>query len=498
MISKMLELPRLRNHVRFKGMEKLKFELQNQTWRSHEKFVRLGPCRCGSYVHKVQQDPINWYRGVCKRIAHEVNYNDQSYSDFFTYVNSEIIPHLPVLQSGYSDDYMFEQWMSNCNYTLKRKNKMRELHAKFKYGTKLTDRHYQCKSFIKSEFYDKFKEARIINSRTDAFKSAVGGYIHMVQEIIMTEHYIKHLTPDEIANRLYTMSREHNFVYETDYSSFEGSFTSRFMLNVEFRMFEHVLQNYPVILPCIRKCYENFNVLHFQRKFTVSLPGSRMSGDMWTSLCNGFTNFCMVKYLIHKQEMRVDHVIKYDFLVEGDDGFIATGEDLPNIVQDSSDLGFQLKCDRKTDMNDLSFCGICQFQGILVPDILKYLNHYGYCCDQSIVRLYLSKSRNSRKKILNWIHSKALSLLAVSRGIPVLQSVAMQQIKLGGHFDPRYVDWWESQFYDFKNLTSMHSEPITPEMRFFVEKRFNIPVQVQIDIENELKDCPFQCYDIIF
>lgn len=271
MISKMLELPRLRNHVRFKGLEKIKFEIDNQTWKSYEKYVRLGPCRCGSNVHKVQQDPVNWYRGVCKRVAHEITSDGQCLFEFYNYVQLEIIPKMPILPPGYTDDFMFQEWMDNSNYTLKRKRKMSELHSKFKYGNSLTDRHYQCKSFIKSEFYSEFKEARIINSRTDAFKSAVGGYIHMVQELVMTDHYIKHLTPDDIATKLYDMSKQYNFVYETDYSSFEGSFSRVFLINVELQMFKHVLQNYPRIIPCLQKSMSHlmsciFNV-NFQSLF---------------------------------------------------------------------------------------------------------------------------------------------------------------------------------------------------------------------------------------
>lgn len=397
-----------------------------------------------------------------------------------------------------TDDEIFENWMSKSNYNGKRKRKLRDIHTKINGFKHLSPRIYECKSFIKSEFYPDWKEARIINSRTDEFKALVGGYIVLVQELVMKEHYVKHRTPDEIAKMLNDLSSNYPFVYETDYSSFEGSFRNDYMLKVEFAMFEHVLQNYPRIVEAIKPCYTQDNVLHFGYRFTAKFPGSRMSGDMWTSLANGFSNYCMVKWFLKLQSDRVGYPIPYDFLVEGDDGFIATGVELPHIQDDATDLGFALKCERKKDKNDLSFCGICEFEGKLVPDINRYLSHYGECCDRQIISCFHGKSKRSKKHVRDWIHSKALSLLAVSRGIPVLQSVAQQQLKLGGRLDPKYIDWWENEFFDFTNLSSMHALPITDTMRQFVEHRFKIPVPVQLQIENELSGCNYRCYDIVY
>lgn len=462
-----------------------------------EKFIRIGPLRYNSHCVKIQQDPVNWIRGVRKRVAHIQQSNQQECANFYLFVKQEILPRFPIIEPGLTDEFLLENWLAKSNYNTRRKNKLRELNKIMQTSFRYNERNFYCRSFIKAEFYPEVKEARIINSRTDYFKSYVGGIISVIQELVMKEHFVKHLTPDQIAAKLDEVSRDYSFVYETDYSSFEGSFSKEFMLNVEYALFEHMLINYPNYQEYLFLCYSHDNVINFKNILTARFQGSRMSGDMWTSLANGFTNYCLVEWYMHKQMLR-SGPFKYDFLVEGDDGFIATGVELNQIQDDARLLGFSLKCEKHKSKNDLSFCGICEYEGRLVPDINRYLSHYGLCCDQTIVKCFSSTSKRSKKHLRDWIHSKALSLLAVSKGIPVLQAVAQQQLRLGGRFNPKYVDWWESQFYDFHNLNQMKAEPISDGMRKFVETRFNIPIQIQLRIESELKHCSHMCYDIYY
>lgn len=492
-----MTLPLPRASLRIYGRNGFVVPSVNDSQPIREFYIRIGPLRHGSHCVKIQQDPVNWIRGVRKRVAHIQNFDQHEQQQFFNFVRDEILPRFPVIEPGLSDEYLLENWLAKSNYNSKRKNKLRELNAIMQTNFRNNPRVFQCKSFIKAEFYPEVKEARIINSRSDYFKSFIGGIISLIQERVMKEHFVKHLTPDQIAQKLDEVSHDYSFVYETDYSSFEGSFTKTFMLNVEYALFKHMLVNYPKYSDYLLVCYNSNNTINYRNILTATFEGSRMSGDMWTSLANGFSNYCLVEWYMHKHSQRIGPFM-YDFLVEGDDGFIATGVDLPFIQEDARLLGFTLKCDKHTSKNDLSFCGICEYEGKLVPDINRYLSHYGLCCDQTIVRCFSSKTKRSQKHLKDWIHSKALSLLAVSRGIPVLQAVAQQQLSLGGRFNPRYVDWWESQFYNFHDLTQMKAEPITIGMRKFVEQRFGIPIDLQFRIERDLKHCRHLCYDIYY
>lgn len=461
-------------------------------------YIRIGPNARIHNVHYCHKDLENWNRGIIKRVAHEVEYDLATCLDFYDFVQREIIPRFTPLD--YIDpDTCFEEWMKISKYNTKRQERLRNLRQDF-YNHKVNrNKIFYCKSFIKSEFYNDWKEPRIINSRDDIFKAMVGGLIVRVQDAVMKDHFIKHHTPIEVAHMMYDLASRHKFVYETDYSSFEGSFKKMDMLNVEFKLFEHMLQNYPLELSLIREAYTRFNVCKYwdgHKNVYAKFAGSRMSGDMWTSLSNGFMNMCMIEYMKYKFEQVNRVPVSLDYLVEGDDGFIATDVELDfELVKK---LGFQLKCERKDNVNDLSFCGICMYKGVLVPDANRIMNKFGYVHDMDAIRWFGRGDRTLTKKMKNMIHSRALSLMAMARGMPVLQAIAQQQLQFGGRMDPKYLDWWEKETYDFSDAASMTALPVSMDMRKFFEWRFGWKVERQLEIEKELEKCHDVCYDIDF
>lgn len=499
-ISKHLQLPPSRPSLRFQNddepiQQKGKFDVIS---RKVYDYSRIGPNAADHEVHYCTKSLSNWRRGVVKRVAPLTTFRQDVRSDFFAFVNNVIIPRMKVAPL-IPNDILLENWLVNTRYNTKRRNKMRSLNAKY-----INRLHnfpiylLQCKSFIKSEFYNAVKEPRIINSRTDSFKAVIGPYTHLTEEYVFNDHFIKHKTPDEIARIMSEISSKHSVIYETDYSSFEGSFSKEIMENVELKMFEHVLQCYPHVVSLLQRTYRTQNVIKYQihgkLKAKASFSGSRMSGDMWTSLSNGFTNMCLVEYILSKNNLRAPYV-RNDFLVEGDDGFICTDKKIDWSY--ANDIGFTLKCEECKDMNKLSFCGICTHDGLLVPDFKRIMNHYGYSHDRTSIRYLTTGSKNQKRKFRNMIHSRALSLLAQSRGIPILQSIAQQQLQFGGHFDPRYIDWWENETYDFSNVTSMTALPISKSMREFFAARYDIPIETQLQIESDISKCKDVCYDIV-
>lgn len=455
-------------------------------------YARIGPNSLNHRVEFTKDSLSNWKRGVCKRVAPGYSYEPQLLTDFSDFVSKFLDEHINPLEHGLDGLALREVWLTNSKYTKNRRDLMRRLYDDY-YSNKIDPKRiYINKSFIKREFYDDIKEPRIINSRSDTFKAIMGGWIHAVESLIMKEHYIKHKTPEVVARIMDNMNNAHQYVYETDYSSFEGSFHPAIQDACEVKLWKHVFRNYPHVLDILLKSYTT-NVIVYKRKTKAVFKGSRMSGDLWTSLANGFTNQMLIEFMIHETQ-RQKGFFHIDYLVEGDDGFICT--DMPLNFDIPNRLGFKLKCEQKTDKNDVSFCGICEFQGKLIPDIRRILNKYGYIHGRNLVNALSSNSKRSQKRIRDMIHSKALSLLAQSKGIPILQSIAQQQLRLGGHFNPKYVDWWENEFYDFSHVDALHAEPISDEVRRFVAKRFNIPIDVQLDIEQFLENYSENCYDI--
>lgn len=445
----------------------------------------FGPMIESIYPQCVSHVVSNWKRGVCKRVAHaQPTPNYRIREDFFEFVDG-IIKLLPVAEYV-PVDRLLDDWLNNSNYNLKRRNLLRR---KFKeFDLIHPHRWLKCKSFIKEEFYEEVKEPRIINSRTDWFKAKIGPYIHLVEKYVYDEHFIKHMLPADVAKRMEEIAEGYDLFYETDYSSFEGSFEFEFMQRVEYRMMRHVLQNFPEACYILDLVYNAPNRIIFQRMYSAQFKGSRMSGDMWTSLANGFTNYCLIKFYLHKNEAFGN------FLVEGDDGFIACNKELD--VSYAQALGFKLKIEVKRDHNSVQFCGLRVHDGILVPDIYKTLFKFGATQDVKMIKHFKKIGTNPKhaREFNNWFYSKAMSLLATGAGVPIVQEVALHVLNnVDGRLDYKYVDWWEKTFF---NLSGLKPKPITISMREYVAREFNIPIKKQLKIEAEIRSCESQAYII--
>lgn len=478
----MPELPQPRDTLKFNSRA-LKYSLDGHD-NTKPDLLRFGPCSSDP-AYCVTTSKNNWRRGIIKRCAHAENPVDAKLlKEFYKFVH-DLITKIPILEPDKNFFELREDWLLNSNYSAKRREFLRQCGLKVLNGEVSSRRLYMCKSFIKREFYGELKEPRIINSRSDFFKAVAGPFIHAIEKLVYDEHFIKHMHPDEVASKMTQLAQGYDLFYETDYSSFEGSFTLDFQKHVELALFKHCLSNYPEAVSIIEKAYSR-NHLHYQ-DCSCSFEGSRMSGDMWTSLANGFSNYCICQFMMHKSGSYGN------FLVEGDDGYIACTRPIDfNIAKR---LGFKLKVEPRTNHRDISFCSLHVCDGRIVPDIRRTLNHFGMSCQLKIANLYQGTSKRSKRKFRQYKKSKGLSLLAVGRGIPILQEVALQVLRLNSDvgIDSKYIDWWERNFFD---MTNLKPEPITDDTRIYVAHEFGIPVDLQYKIETAVRNCDHECYTI--
>lgn len=463
--------------------------------------VAIGP--------RILTDPVicnyrstnNHIRGLMKRVIHDVNFDRSlafgltQFTKRFLKQHYKPLPYVPI-----SIDTLDEFWLNNAEqYTLKQKQRFRDLLNEFNdnnnnaqlYTQYRRGRLYRCKSFIKREFYAELKEPRIINARPDLFKSIVAPYIKMIEhEVLYNKHFIKGKRPHEIAERMSQIRQQFSYIAETDYSSFEGSFSDRFQNCVERQLFQYMLINNPIIAEIVEHVYTTRNKMTLATskglKFKAACPGSRMSGDMWTSLANGFTNMILFLYVVKKSLSRRHYkpdnaATRYDFIVEGDDGFFGTNFKLNfSIIQR---LGFQLKVHYANDINDLSFCGICVGPNQLpVPDFWRQLEKFGWEYDENIINRYSDKITKHECELMR---AKALSLLACAPGNPILQPLCVKILKLTEHVTvrPKTFDFWDREVLRLHTYTPTPVK-ITFEMRKFYEQRFQVSINEQIEIEN--------------
>lgn len=461
--------------------------LPNRTDDEFPDVIRCGP-NCGqafSVTHSVD----NWARGLCKRVIHDYHpFVPEVQDDFISFARHYIKSHITPLQEGLDENTLLDNWLSHSKYDSDRRTKLRELNMSMRRHEIPKRQYLQLTSFIKSEFYTEPKEARIINSRSDAFKARVGPFVHAAEEIVYDDHFIKHCKPNQVVERMQQKSAGFEVFYETDYSSFEGSFKPVYLEKIELYLLTRLFYNYPEIVSLCSQALSSRNKLIFRKRYSAEFPGSRMSGEMWTSMCNGFMNKLLVEFVAKRSGACVD------YLVEGDDGFICSNKPLNWSL--TADAGFKLKCDLVNDPMDVQFCSLRVCDNKLIPNITRTLTHYGFIIDVQLSRGLSIKSNRSRKKLDEIQYAKACSLLATSSGIPILQAVALQQMRVlqGTHLNPKYFDWWEREFYD---LSNPHPESISLTVRRYVEKEFGIPVRDQIEIEKQILTCPHRCYDIL-
>lgn len=354
----------------------------------------------------------------------------------------------------------------------------------------MAERDYHCNSFIKRELYDEPKYARIINSRSDKFKAVTAPYCKMIESQVYNEHFIKHKLPSEVVGRLKEILDSYREVRETDYSSFESSFTPEIVEACENQLFRHMLSNNPEISHIFTHCYEFYDdgVKHYNRNWlhfggcSAGVIGTRMSGEMWTSLGNGFTNMMLMEFLAYKASAVID------YMVEGDDGFVGSNVPLPwHLV---GDLGFKLKIEPVHSINECSFCGIAVMGDVVIGTLTRSLNGYGWTQDPRCIVDW------SNSRISGWwlsmLRAKAMSFNVLHNSTPILYKIISRDLALtaGCQVLRKHIDnwwWWEN----FGVSDKIPVEPSADLRQITYEMNPNLTPSNQVQIEQEVDDNTF-------
>jgi hypothetical protein len=255
-------------------------------------------------------------------------------------------------------DTSVEAWLETTDYTAARKQELLDawkacceaggIHAKKRY-TAIT-------GFMKDEFYTEPKQARGINARADESKCRFGPIFKLIEKVVFARpEFIKKITvadrPQYIMDRLYRVGARY---IATDYSSFEALFTREIMESCEFQLYEYMTtklhggkewyEDVVKVLGGTNECRYKF--------FTVFLPATRMSGEMCTSLGNGFSNLMFMLYVCKQRGCR-----NVAGVVEGDDGLFVFVGKAPR-SEDFAKLGLIIKAEYHDQLETASFCGL--------------------------------------------------------------------------------------------------------------------------------------------
>lgn len=211
-----------------------------------------------------------------------------------------------------------------------------------------------------------------------------------------------------------------------------------------------------------------------------------MSGEMNTSLGNGFTNLMFIKFICYKK-----FGVDVTAFVEGDDGIFSP----PGPVSDQDFLDCGLLC-KLIDANQKitsPFCGIIfnYTDNVNITNPIKVILktpwlHKKYVTSSKIIRLQLLKS-------------KSLSLLWQYPGCPITQSYGLWLLKSCFFVDNYVRDkdiWYRNEDFktvllktkeidDFDEILSyLPIRHITVESRMLMQKHYDITIDTQLYIED--------------
>lgn len=392
------------------------------------------------------------------------------------------------------------------NYNDQRKQELREALERHRvWRAEVVDKavlQKRCvKSFTKAEFYRTWKHARAINARVDESKVLFGPIFKLIEEeVFKVKHFIKHVPIDERPKYIQEMC---NMVgvptAMTDATAYESSFTPEVM-SVERELYAYMTEH----LPDGREFMDAFDAIIMGdntcwfKYFRVVIKAIRMSGEMNTSLGNGFMNLMLLLFIAQELKFTVNPV------VEGDDGqTIRVGEVRDEDVVDLyTRLGFNIKLEVVDSYNEGSFCGMIFDPDDLINigDPTKYISSFAW-----VGKRYI---RAKKTKILALLRCKAMSLAYQFRGAPVLGALAQFGLNQTRHVSSMVqkmadkLDFWEKHIL----LEAMDRNPqhlyVEPPIatRLLCEKIFGVTVAHQVRLEkwylsqDTLSNVPFGVY----
>lgn len=391
-----------------------------------------------------------------------------------------------------ADDMLdFYDWIESTDYERKRKDQLISLYKKLLLDPCDIETYSKLKCFVKDEPYDEPKAHRGIYSRVDEFKITVGPFFQRVSDLLFKRsEFIKTVPVADRPTLIKKVLGKYTKFFCTDYVSYESHFDKTMMEDCEFLLYDHMSQNNAKaqeVTDLIKTVLTGDNKCQFDDLLAV-IEGRRMSGEMNTSLGNGFSNLMAFKYLCH-----VNGVDSEGF-VEGDDGlFGVTDPSKAPTTEQFAELGFEIKMRGEDRLNTASFCGqvFAYDDEIVLTDPRKALVSFGWTNKR-----YVNASRTTKLQLLR---AKGLSLAHQYNGCPLIGDFGRRIVELTngvgirktilGAFDP----YKKEQVA--RALRTPLPERIIPGIssRLLIEELYGIRIEEQYGFENSLDKLSLDC-----
>lgn len=430
-------------------------------------------------------DPSTAIAGVLKRFGTLTpDPNPALFQELMAFMKWFVPLNFKPIQSD--ADVSVEAWLAKCkNYTQRRKTELMDAFLLIgdRTATKVTD----VKSFIKDERYPEYKHARGINSRADGFKTLCGPYFRLIEEIFFKHpDFIKKVPvaerPQFLFDKLCSLGLP---VQCMDFKAMESHFTE-LTFQLEFWFYEFMTSGLPGgarFIKEIRSVLAGMNVCHF-RDFVVILRASRMSGEMNTSLGNGFVNWIISKFWAFKNGALSEH----RGVFEGDDSAVVSPY-VPTVA-DYKRVGFQVEMNVQPGVETASFCGLIfdPDERVNVTDPMQELITFGWTNMR-----YVGAKQSTKLALLR---CKSLSMVYQYAGCPILAALGRYGLRVTKHICIRKVlnnlSMWEKEqvMEAIENLsvklTNILKVPVGMKTRLLMERVYGVRVEDQLKVEKDL------------
>jgi hypothetical protein len=310
---------------------------------------------------------------------------------------------------------------------------------------------------------------------------------------------------------LYTVSGDYQV---TDYSSFEAHFTEELMEICEFQLYGWSVSELPVgdaFMDLVRESMAKTNVIQ-NKYFKMSILATRMSGEMKTSLGNGFSNLMITLFLSNQAHMRSgyegtmeswidEYYLHARGVAEGDDGLFSFSDDAKPTTSDFTNFGAIIKLEDVEHISEASFCGnvFDPVDMVQITDPRPIIGSIGWTSQK-----YLFAKTSTKHALLR---CKANSFLHQYPGCPIVQEMATWLLRVVPKDEKKeaimidQMDQWNRvQALQAKKAT-LTTTPVPIRTRHLVEKLYNIPIDEQVVIEQwfarQSKLCPIDCDTVL-
>lgn len=408
-------------------------------------------------------DPATVLAGLHKRVLKK-NPEPKSMAlrELKEFVGDWLKEHIPVVRP-----YGFEEWLETTHYPLARKEELRQAYTSLKGGVPTLREARKIASFIKTEGYTLYKNVRLINARGDKFKVFSGPAVKAVENALYSHPaYVKHCSVEERAAKVKALKQAGRRYFQTDYTAFESHFLPEIMDALELQLFRHCLQGWE---HCDHMCrvMSGVNKLCIRGLLTAGVVARRMSGEMSTSLGNGFSNHMLSLFLSHR------HGWDLEGIVEGDDGLWATTGALTS--EDFAELGFTIKVEEVDDPQKASFCGlIFGSSGQVIRDPIRFISNFGWT----------SSFINAGDKIMyELLRAKSLSALYETPACPIVTALAAYGLKMSTGYSARFI---YDGYHDPTKIVIREPQPIETDTRILFQELYGISPEEQVLLEEQI------------